>query len=69
MGYGIEAMKIAQNYITLYKALGGGSEVEVIPIREPKVQARGGLFGRKQKPDAELIEPEAEINSDQEPTT
>lgn len=61
--------QIAKNYITLYKALGGGSEVEVIPISQPKTKARGGLFGRKRKPEVELIEPEAEISSDQGPTT
>jgi multidrug efflux system outer membrane protein len=55
--------QIAYNYIQLYKALGGGSEVEVIPMKEPTVQARGSLFGKKRDPDAEpaveLIEPDA----------
>jgi multidrug efflux system outer membrane protein len=55
--------QIASNYIQLYTALGGGSEVEVIPIKEPTVQARRGLFAKKRDPNAEpaveLIQPDA----------
>ena len=61
--------QIAQNYVQLYKALGGGTEVEVIPFREPKVQARGTVFGRKQnasdsEPANESIEPATETNEE-----
>lgn len=37
--------QIARNYIMLYKALGGGTEVEVIPLHGSRT--RTGLFGRK----------------------
>lgn len=41
--------QIAKDYVVLYKALGGGSEVEVVPIPEPKYQP--GLF-KKKSPEA-----------------
>ncbi|MGI9240063.1 MAG: TolC family protein, partial [Verrucomicrobiales bacterium] len=37
---------IAKNYIRLYKALGGGTEVEVIPVAEPRTTAESP-FKRK----------------------
>ena len=37
---------IAKSYISLYKALGGGTEVEVVPISEPKTKANT-LLSRK----------------------
>ena len=37
---------IAKNYIRLYKALGGGTEVEVVPVDEPRTTT-SGLFHRK----------------------
>tara|TARA_R110002096_G_scaffold45372_32_gene121960 strand:- start:2619 stop:4217 length:1599 start_codon:yes stop_codon:yes gene_type:complete len=40
---------ISQNYITLYKALGGGSEVELIPVPEASVKARGRIFGASER--------------------
>lgn len=47
--------EIAKNYVTLYKALGGGTEVEVIPIPPTTVQARGGPFGfARQQPEVEV---------------
>ncbi|MEM9282476.1 MAG: efflux transporter outer membrane subunit [Verrucomicrobiota bacterium] len=33
---------ISQSYVALYKALGGGSEVELIPVPEASVKALGG---------------------------
>jgi len=33
---------ISQSYVSLYKALGGGSEVELIPVPEASVKAVGG---------------------------
>ena len=39
--------QVAKSNIILYKALGGGSEVKVIPISQPRTRARGGLFGKK----------------------
>ena len=33
---------ISQSYVSLYKALGGGSEVELIPVPEASVKAKGG---------------------------
>lgn len=46
--------QIAKSYIALYKSLGGGSEVEVIPIAEPKTQANSPLsrIGRKKPAEA-----------------
>ena len=35
--------QIAKGYVALYKSLGGGSEVKVIPIAEPKTQANSVL--------------------------
>ena len=41
--------QIAKNYVQLFKALGGGSEVEVVPIQEPKTKVRGTIFGRNKR--------------------
>ena len=35
---------ISQSYVSLYKALGGGSEVELVPTPEAPVKANGGPF-------------------------
>ena len=40
--------QIAWHYIRLYKALGGGSKVELVPIPRPRIQGRGGPFHRRQ---------------------
>lgn len=44
--------QVAKNYIALYKFLGGGSRVEVIPIAEPQVQANSLLSRIGRKPGA-----------------
>ena len=55
---------VSQSYVSLYKALGGGSEVELIPVPEASVKAKGGLFGvNKAKPvDGGDIDPNTESN-------
>ena len=37
--------QIAKDYVVLYKALGGGTETQLIEIPEASVRARGGPLG------------------------
>lgn len=41
--------QIAVFYIALYKALGGGSEVDLIPVKEPQMKAQGFMMGKRKK--------------------
>ena len=50
--------EVAKNYVRLYKALGGGTEVEVVPVEEPRTTAESP-FKRKSKKQ-ETTEEEAE---------
>lgn len=41
--------QIATYYISLYKALGGGSQIDLIPVKEPQVKTRGFMMGKREK--------------------
>ncbi len=49
--------QLSRNYILLYKALGGGSQVENVPIPEPTDRSRDGIFGQKKKNNANPEKP------------
>ncbi len=55
--------QIAKSYVALYKSLGGGSEVKVIPVAEPKTQAKtilSRIGKRKPKVDTESAPEQAD---------